>query len=123
MVALTHSVFVIMSMVQVKNLYLGKDHVGDAPLLKKIAAGLTTGQLVLIRRIRLFCVSFLFPEFSVVTLLLIWGGWASGALGICVASPTDLVKVRLQSEGKLPPGVPRRYSGAMNAYSTIVKQV
>ncbi|XP_024367284.1 mitochondrial uncoupling protein 1 [Physcomitrium patens] len=71
----------------VKNLYLGKDHVGDAPLLKKIAAGLTTG-----------------------------------ALGICVASPTDLVKVRLQSEGKLPPGVPRRYSGAMNAYSTIVKQ-
>lgn len=28
---------------QVKNLYLGKDHVGDAPLLKKIAAGLTTG--------------------------------------------------------------------------------
>lgn len=40
-----------------------------------------------------------------------------------MASPTDLVKVRLQSEGKLPPGVPRRYSGAMNAYSTIVKQV
>jgi solute carrier family 25 uncoupling protein 8/9 len=39
-----------------------------------------------------------------------------------VASPTDLVKVRLQAEGKLPPGVPRRYSGAMNAYSTIAKQ-
>uniref|UniRef100_A0A7I4B9K8 Uncoupling protein n=1 Tax=Physcomitrium patens TaxID=3218 RepID=A0A7I4B9K8_PHYPA len=71
----------------VKNVYIGKDHVGDAPLIKKIAAGLTTG-----------------------------------ALAICVASPTDLVKVRLQSEGKLPPGVPRRYSGAMNAYSTIVKQ-
>jgi 4-amino-4-deoxy-L-arabinose transferase-like glycosyltransferase len=33
------------------------------------------------------------------------------------------VKVRLQAEGKLPPGVPRRYSGALNAYSTIVKQV
>lgn len=49
--------------------------------------------------------------------------WTAGALAICVASPTDLVKVRLQSEGKLPPGVPRRYSGAMNAYSTIVKQV
>ncbi|KAG0583895.1 hypothetical protein M758_3G169200 [Ceratodon purpureus] len=71
----------------VRDLYIGKDHVGDPPLLKKIAAGLTTG-----------------------------------ALGICVASPTDLVKVRLQSEGKLAPGVPRRYSGAMNAYSTIVKQ-
>jgi solute carrier family 25 uncoupling protein 8/9 len=72
----------------VKNLYIGPNHVGDAPLHKKIAAGLTTG-----------------------------------ALAIAVASPTDLVKVRLQAEGKLPPGVPRRYSGAMNAYSTIAKQV
>ena len=39
-------------LVQVKDLYLGKDHVGDAPLLKKIAAGLTTGQLLL-------CTSFI----------------------------------------------------------------
>ncbi|CAH9103425.1 unnamed protein product [Cuscuta europaea] len=71
----------------VKNLYVGKDHVGEVPLTKKILAGLTTG-----------------------------------ALGIAIANPTDLVKVRLQSEGKLPPGVPRRYSGALNAYSTIVRQ-
>jgi len=47
----------------------------------------------------------------------------AGAVGIAIANPTDLVKVRLQAEGKLPPGVPRRYSGALNAYSTIVKQV
>lgn len=47
----------------------------------------------------------------------------TGALGIMVANPTDLVKVRLQAEGKLPPGAPRRYSGALNAYSTIVRQV
>ncbi|CAN0926399.1 Mitochondrial uncoupling protein 1 [Linum grandiflorum] len=46
----------------------------------------------------------------------------TGAVGISIANPTDLVKVRLQSEGKLAPGVPRRYSGAINAYSTIVKQ-
>ncbi|KAF3651812.1 Mitochondrial uncoupling protein 1 [Capsicum annuum] len=71
----------------VKNLYVGKDHVGDVPLMKKILAALTTG-----------------------------------AFGITVANPTDLVKVRLQAEGKLPAGVPRRYSGALNAYSTIVKQ-
>ncbi|KAF3448995.1 hypothetical protein FNV43_RR09719 [Rhamnella rubrinervis] len=71
----------------VRNLYVGKDFVGDVPLSKKILAGLTTG-----------------------------------ALGITVANPTDLVKVRLQAEGKLPPGVPRRYSGALNAYSTIVRQ-
>ncbi|KAL3690707.1 hypothetical protein R1sor_004358 [Riccia sorocarpa] len=70
----------------VKNLYVGNDHVGDVPLIKKIAAGLTTG-----------------------------------ALAITVANPTDLVKVRLQAEGKLPPGVPRRYTGAMNAYATIVR--
>lgn len=47
----------------------------------------------------------------------------AGAVGIAIANPTDLVKVRLQAEGKLPPGVPRRYSGALNAYSTIFKQV
>lgn len=46
-----------------------------------------------------------------------------GALGITVANPTDLVKVRLQAEGKLPPGVPRRYSGALDAYSKIVRKV
>lgn len=40
-----------------------------------------------------------------------------------VANPTDLVKVRLQSEGQLPSGVPMRYSGAMDAYITIVRQV
>ena len=32
---------------QVKNLYVGKDFVGDVPLYKKIAAGLTTGQIAL----------------------------------------------------------------------------
>ena len=47
----------------------------------------------------------------------------TGAIGIAIANPTDLVKVRLQAEGKLPAGVPRRYSGALNAYSTILRQV
>ncbi|KAL6146131.1 hypothetical protein ACLB2K_056814 [Fragaria x ananassa] len=71
----------------IKTLYVGNDFVGDVPLYKKIAAGLTTG-----------------------------------AFAITIANPTDLVKVRLQSEGRLPPGVPRRYSGALNAYSTIVRK-
>ena len=48
---------------------------------------------------------------------------STGALGIIVANPTDLVKVRLQAEGKLAAGVPKRYTGALNAYSTIVRQV
>ncbi|KAD4384179.1 hypothetical protein E3N88_24347 [Mikania micrantha] len=68
----------------IKNLYVGDNFIGDAPLTTKILAGLTTG-----------------------------------ALAIAVANPTDLVKVRLQAEGKLPAGMPRRYSGALNAYSTI----
>ncbi|CAL0309684.1 unnamed protein product [Lupinus luteus] len=46
----------------------------------------------------------------------------TGALAITIANPTDLVKVRLQAEGQLPPGVPKRYSGAMDAYSTIARQ-
>ncbi|KAM0999312.1 hypothetical protein FF1_006027 [Malus domestica] len=44
------------------------------------------------------------------------------ALAIIVANPTDLVKVRLQAEGKLPAGVPKRYTGSLDAYSTIVRQ-
>jgi hypothetical protein len=66
---------------------VGKDHVGDVPLLGKIGAGLATG-----------------------------------AIAICVASPTDLVKVRMQGEGKLAPGVPRRYSSAVAAYGIIARE-
>jgi len=40
----------------------------------------------------------------------------------CVLQPTDLVKVRFQSEGRLLPGQKPRYSGVLNAYSTIVRQ-
>lgn len=46
----------------------------------------------------------------------------TGALAIAVANPTDLVKVRLQAEGKFPIGVARRYYGTLDAYYTIVRQ-
>jgi len=39
-----------------------------------------------------------------------------------VANPTDLVKVRLQADGKANT-VKRNYSGALNAYATIIRQV
>jgi solute carrier family 25 uncoupling protein 8/9 len=39
-----------------------------------------------------------------------------------VANPTDLVKVRLQADGKANT-VKRSYSGALNAYATIIRQV
>ena len=35
-------------------------------------------------------------------------GLLSGALAITIASPTDLVKVRMQSEGRLAAGVPKK---------------
>lgn len=65
----------------------GADFKGDPPILKKIAAGLTTS-----------------------------------AIGITIASPTDVVKVRLQAEGRLPAGATRRYNGAIDAYRKIVAQ-
>jgi hypothetical protein len=53
--------------------------------------------------------------------LKIAAGLTTGALAITVASPTDLVKVRMQAEGKLPAGTPKKYPSAMSAYSIIAK--
>ncbi|CAN4128371.1 unnamed protein product [Withania somnifera] len=50
----------------------------------------------------------------------VFAALVTGAIAIAVANPTDLVKVRLQAEGKA--GTPRRYNGAFDAYYTIVKQ-
>jgi len=49
-------------------------------------------------------------------------GITTSTIGITVASPTDVVKVRLQAEGRLPAGVPRRYNGAIDAYRKIIQQ-
>ena len=54
--------------------------------------------------------------------LKIAAGLTTGGIGIAIASPTDLVKVRMQAEGKLPAGAPKRYPSAMAAYGIIVKQ-
>lgn len=48
-------------------------------------------------------------------------GLVSGAIGILVANPTDLVKVRMQSEGPLAPGAAPRYRGVLDAYASIVR--
>lgn len=52
----------------VKQLYVGKDHVGPISVWYRILAALTTG-----------------------------------AIGISIANPTDVVKIRFQGEGKKPP--------------------
>ena len=45
-------------------------------------------------------------------------GLATGALAIAVASPTDLVKVRMQADGV---GAAKRYPSALGAYGAIVR--
>ena len=37
-----------------------------------------------------------------------------------VANPTDLVKIRLQSQGKPSEGVSKKYRGVIHAYSKII---
>jgi len=50
-------------------------------------------------------------------------GITSGGLAITVANPTDLVKVRFQSQGRdLAPGAKPKYTSAMGAYAQIVRE-
>eukprot|EP01026_Neomeris_dumetosa_P014160 TRINITY_DN1508_c0_g1_i12.p1 TRINITY_DN1508_c0_g1~~TRINITY_DN1508_c0_g1_i12.p1 ORF type:complete len:298 (+),score=29.93 TRINITY_DN1508_c0_g1_i12:85-978(+) len=46
----------------------------------------------------------------------------TGAVAITIASPTDLVKVRMQAEGKLPAGTPKKYPSAIAAYGIIARE-
>lgn len=48
-------------------------------------------------------------------------GATSGAVGAAIANPTDLVKVRMQAEGSLPVGQPRRYKNTLDAFVKIFK--
>ncbi|CAH1783501.1 unnamed protein product [Owenia fusiformis] len=51
----------------------------------------------------------------------ICAGGISGAIGSSIATPTDLVKVRLQAEGNLPQGQTPRYTGTFDAFRQIIK--
>lgn len=48
-------------------------------------------------------------------------GLTTGAFAITISSPTDLVKVRLQAQGRLPVEQ-RRYKGAIDAYKTVIRE-
>lgn len=43
----------------------------------------------------------------------------SGAIGIAVANPTDVVKIRLQAQGSMPKEQ-WRYNGSMDCYKKIL---
>merc|ERR1712130_879731 len=49
-------------------------------------------------------------------------GLASGAAAMSIAQPTDVIKIKLQAQGKLPPGVKPRYHGFIHAFTTIFKE-
>ncbi|XP_030829418.1 mitochondrial substrate carrier family protein ucpB-like [Strongylocentrotus purpuratus] len=48
-------------------------------------------------------------------------GATSGALGSWIATPTDLIRVRLQAEAKLEQGQQPRYRGFLHAFTDIAK--
>lgn len=48
-------------------------------------------------------------------------GLASGAIGISVANPTDVVKIRMQAQGRLPPEE-RPYKGSLDCYKKIIAE-
>lgn len=57
---------------------------------------------------------------SVATTALLGG--TAGIIGQVIASPTDLVKVRMQADGRhVAEGKPARYKGLAHAFSTIVR--
>lgn len=49
----------------------------------------------------------------------IMAGAATGGIAISFANPTDVVKIRLQAQGRLPPAE-RPYSGSIDAYKKIM---
>lgn len=51
----------------------------------------------------------------------ILAGMTTGAIGICFANPTDVVKIRLQAQGRLPPDQ-RPYKGSMDCYKKIIAE-
>ena len=49
-------------------------------------------------------------------------GLTTGAIGICVGQPADVIKIRFQAEGRLPPGVEPRYKNLRTAIRTIPRE-
>ena len=51
----------------------------------------------------------------------IMAGITTGGLAVLFAQPTDVVKVRMQAQMRSSDGGRARYTGTMNAYSTIAR--
>ena len=51
-----------------------------------------------------------------------WTAHSPASVCVLSSAATDVVKVRLQAEGRLPAGAVRRYNGALDAYRKIIAQ-
>jgi len=49
-------------------------------------------------------------------------GLTTGAIAICFGQPADVIKIRFQAEGRLPPGVKPRYKSLRDAIVQIPRQ-
>jgi len=49
------------------------------------------------------------------------GGGTAGAIGAAIATPTDVLKIRMQAEGKLAQGEKPRYATTLGSIHTITK--
>lgn len=81
-----------------------------------INAGLRVGMYIPIRDV---ITGPLKPGENPSLLQKIAAGMCSGALGIAVANPTDVVKIRMQAQGRLPVEE-RPYKGSLDCYSKIL---
>jgi hypothetical protein len=61
------------------------------------------------------------PQMEIPLWKKILAGGASGALASAVANPTDLLKVRLQTDGQIK-GKPKQYTGMGHAFVSIVRE-
>jgi solute carrier family 25 oxoglutarate transporter 11 len=52
----------------------------------------------------------------------LFAGMSAGAIGAFVGSPADIVMVRMQADGKLPPEQRINYRGAFDGLARITKE-
>eukprot|EP00002_Diphylleia_rotans_P032890 TRINITY_DN6944_c0_g1_i1.p1 TRINITY_DN6944_c0_g1~~TRINITY_DN6944_c0_g1_i1.p1 ORF type:complete len:290 (-),score=48.79 TRINITY_DN6944_c0_g1_i1:220-1011(-) len=52
----------------------------------------------------------------------ILAGLTTGAIGSCIANPTDVIKIRMQVQGPLQPGESPRYKGMIDAFIKIYRE-
>lgn len=83
-----------------------------------VFAGLRIGLYVPIRN--LIC-GKLEPGQNPTLLQKIAAGMTTGALGITVANPTDVIKIRMQAQGQLPMDQ-RPYKGSMDCYAKTIAE-